>query len=76
MIAFLPFSPEEFAFSGLRKLKLAPAPPIVCCVIASDNLHPTGPSPYTCPGVDKPSKANSSVATGKNVDQNSLWILN
>ena len=35
-------------------LRFAPAPPNVSCVPASGNLYPSGPSPYTCPGVDKP----------------------
>ena len=39
---------------GSGGLRFAPAPPIVYCVPASGNLYPTGPSPYICPGVDKP----------------------
>ena len=36
-------------------LRFAPAPPNVSCVICcANNLYPSGPSPYTCPGVDKP----------------------
>ena len=35
-------------------LRSTPAPPIVSCVLASKNLYTTGPSPYTCPGVDTP----------------------
>ena len=35
-------------------LRFAPAPPNVSCVPASGNLYPSGPAPYTCPGVDKP----------------------
>ena len=34
---------------GTPVAPLPPAPPIVCGV-PSGNLHPTGPSPYTCPG--------------------------
>ena len=35
-------------------LRVAPAPPNVSCVHASVNLYPSGPAPYTFPGVDKP----------------------
>ena len=36
-------------------LRFAPAPPNVSCVICcANNLYPSGPSPYICPGVDKP----------------------
>ena len=35
-------------------LRFAPAPPNVSCVPVNGNLYPSGPSPYTCPGVDKP----------------------
>ena len=36
-------------------LRFAPAPPNVSCVICcANNLYPSGPSPYTCPGVDMP----------------------
>jgi len=36
-------------------LRFAPAPPNVSCVICyANNLYPSGPSPCTCPGVDKP----------------------
>ena len=36
-------------------LRSTPAPPNVSCVICfANNLYPSGPSPYTCPGVDKP----------------------
>ena len=43
---------EWYEVSG--GLRFAPAPPNVSCVPASGNLYPSGPSPYTCPGVDKP----------------------
>ena len=43
---------EGYEVSG--GLRFAPAPPNVSCVPASGNLYPSGPSPYTCPGVDKP----------------------
>ena len=43
---------EEVKVSG--GLRFAPAPPNVSGVPASGNLYPSGPSPYTCPGVDKP----------------------
>ena len=40
---------------GSGGLRFAPAPPNVSCVICcANNLYPSGPSPYTCPGVDKP----------------------
>ena len=36
-------------------LRFAPAPPTISCVICcANNLYLAGPSPYTCPGVDKP----------------------
>ena len=43
---------EGYRVSG--GLRFAPAPPNVSCVPASGNVYPSGPSPYTCPGVDKP----------------------
>ena len=44
---------EGYLVSG--GLRFAPAPPNVSCVICfANNLYPSGPSPYTCPGVDKP----------------------
>ena len=37
-------------------MRLTPAPPNVSCVICcANNLYPSGPSPYPCPGVDTPS---------------------
>ena len=36
-------------------LRSTPAPPNVSCVICcANNLYPSGPTPYTFPGVDKP----------------------
>ena len=36
-------------------LRSTPAPPTIYCVICSaNNLYLAGPSPYACPGVDKP----------------------
>jgi len=35
-------------------LRSTPAPPTIYFVLASENLYLAGPSPYTCPGVDKP----------------------
>ena len=37
-------------------MRLTSAPPNVSCVICcANNLYPSGPSPYPCPGVDTPS---------------------
>ena len=50
--------------SGLRGTpfaSLTPAPPTVSCGV-SDPLSPAGPSPYTCPGVDKPSETTLPAA--------------
>ena len=42
---------DEVVVSG--ELRFASAPPTVCGVICdANNLHPAGPSPYPCPGVD------------------------
>ena len=39
-----------------RRMRLAPAPPTIYCVICcANNLYLAGPSPYPCPGVDTPS---------------------
>ena len=47
-------------------LRFAPAPPNVSCVICcANNLYPSGPSPYTCPGVDKPPDIPDSYNKGK-----------
>ena len=44
--------PGETASGGTPFASLSPAPPTVSCVPCGD-LYPAGPSPYTCPGVDK-----------------------
>ena len=52
-LLFIDFGSEGYGVSG--GLRFAPAPPNVSCVICcANNLYPSGPSPYTCPGVDKP----------------------
>ena len=52
-------------------LRSTPAPPIVHCVLASKNLWPTGPSPYTCPGVDTPPDTTNLLLIAKSLDSNS-----
>ena len=48
--------PAECLQKDSASQSAAPAPPIACGVIGdADNLHSTGPSPYSCPGVDRPS---------------------
>ena len=49
------------------ELRFAPAPPIVRFVLPDS--WPTGPSPYTCPGVDKPPDIPPFIGLHKNKEQ-------
>ncbi len=51
-------------------LRFAPAPPNVSCVICcANNWYPSGPSPYTCPRVDKPPDTSHPSQVQPKVDQ-------
>ena len=50
-------------------LRSTPAPPTIYCVLASENLYLAGPSPYTCPGVDKPPDNTNLLLSAKSLSK-------
>lgn len=71
--------PTVWSLQDSASQSAAPAPPTPACVIGdADNLSEAGPSPYSCPGVDRPSattpstpNSELSVESNNNIQQES-----